>query len=136
MPTGLPASLPRAAHGRLENLLELRDEAAYLGLNGLHKLCTDEIKLRHAPRLHSRGSSSGTTLASVHSLHGSVYSFHPPSERVELDIGTTAATISQSSCKSPCDVLLPARSPPTPQSWEGPRSLPRQTPPPPPAGWI
>ncbi|EDR12873.1 uncharacterized protein LACBIDRAFT_323678 [Laccaria bicolor S238N-H82] len=131
-PTGLPASIPRAAHGRLENLIELRDEAAYLGLDGLHKLCTDEIKLRHAPRLHSRGSSTGTTLASVHSLHGSVYSLHTPSERVEPDM---AATFSQSSCKSPCDVLLPARSPPTPQSWEGPRSLPRQTPPAP-AGWI
>ncbi|KAG6902237.1 hypothetical protein C0995_002869 [Termitomyces sp. Mi166 len=60
-----PETLPRSiqmlsSHQRLEGLLELRDEAAYLGLEGLRKLCVDEIRLRHVPRLHTRGQSTST----------------------------------------------------------------------------
>ncbi|KAI0081756.1 hypothetical protein K474DRAFT_1688477 [Panus rudis PR-1116 ss-1] len=72
-----PASLPRAVQlsssssSRLDALLELRDEALYLDLEELYKLCTDEIRLRHEERrrsnllgLHSRGMSSGSIISS------------------------------------------------------------------------
>ncbi|CDO75568.1 hypothetical protein BN946_scf184858.g8 [Trametes cinnabarina] len=75
-----PASLPHAARlngspARVEALIELRDEAAYLGLDELERLCNDE--LRHARQgtpsslglgLHMRGFSSAST-HSVRSLH-------------------------------------------------------------------
>ncbi|KAF9534272.1 hypothetical protein CPB83DRAFT_843968 [Crepidotus variabilis] len=75
---------------RLENLIEVRDEAAYLHLDGLHKLCTDEIRNRYGPRLaphahHTRGQSS-SSVASIHSLHASVYSLHTLLEKVETDL--------------------------------------------------
>ncbi|KAF8195830.1 hypothetical protein K438DRAFT_1483943, partial [Mycena galopus ATCC 62051] len=41
---------PRAARAGLDSLLELRDEAAYLGLEDLHKLCVEEIRQQHRPR--------------------------------------------------------------------------------------
>lgn len=80
-----------------EALLELRDEAAFLGLEALHKLCMDELRLRTAPSsrpTHTRGQSS-TSMASmsmgrgdsVHSMHASIYSsihgMQPLLERVE-----------------------------------------------------
>lgn len=66
-----PATIPRAvqlassSRVRLEALLELRDEANYLGLDELFKLCNDEICNRHSTAIHARMSSS----ASIHSLH-------------------------------------------------------------------
>jgi len=75
-----PALLPRAVQlsssssARLEALLELRDEARYLDLDELYKLCNDEIRLRTVRPaglgLHVRGfsSASTTSLRSVTTL--------------------------------------------------------------------
>ena len=65
-PTTAPAALPRAAQltssssSRLEALLELRDEAVYLGLDELAKLCTDELSARCRTRTASHSSHSHT----------------------------------------------------------------------------
>lgn len=75
-----PAALPRAVQllssssSRLESLLELRDEARYLDLDELYKLCTDELRARHnlslgRPSMHTRGMSN------VSMSSGSVKSF-------------------------------------------------------------
>ncbi|KZT74370.1 hypothetical protein DAEQUDRAFT_742558 [Daedalea quercina L-15889] len=77
-----PAVLPRAVQltgsstSRLEALLELRDEARYLDLDELYKLCNDELRLRQARPfpgplgLHIRGLSnaSSASLRSVTTL--------------------------------------------------------------------
>ncbi|THH19877.1 hypothetical protein EW146_g1397 [Bondarzewia mesenterica] len=42
---------------RIEALVALRDEARYLGLDDLHKLCIDELRTRQT---HLRGGSSGS----------------------------------------------------------------------------
>ncbi|KAG2056367.1 hypothetical protein BDR06DRAFT_952850 [Suillus hirtellus] len=69
-----PAIIPRAiqlassSRARLVALLELRDEANYLGLDELFKLCNDEICNRCSTAIHARaGSMSSST--SFHSLH-------------------------------------------------------------------
>lgn len=67
------AMLPRAVQlissssSRLEALLELRDEASYLNLAELHKLCTEEIQKRDSVYSHTRVGSSGS-LRSVHTF--------------------------------------------------------------------
>ncbi|EMD40748.1 hypothetical protein CERSUDRAFT_111328 [Gelatoporia subvermispora B] len=88
-----PAALPRAAQltsnssSRLEALLELRDEARYLDLDELYKLCTEEIRQRQAATaspalgLHLRGFSNSSSASSVRSLH---------TLRDDLDTGTKA----------------------------------------------
>lgn len=61
--------------GRLEALLELRDEASYLGLEELHELCVDELRHRQpCPNLnlgglglHMRGFSNASS-KSLHTL--------------------------------------------------------------------
>ncbi|TCD69664.1 hypothetical protein EIP91_006681 [Steccherinum ochraceum] len=57
-----PVQLTSSSSTRLEALLELRDEARYLDLDELYKLCQDEIRLRYSNALglhsHSRGMSS------------------------------------------------------------------------------
>ncbi|KIJ70509.1 hypothetical protein HYDPIDRAFT_105258 [Hydnomerulius pinastri MD-312] len=71
-----PELLPHAvtlgslSRSRLEALLELRDEASYLGLDELHKLCCAEVNQRQSVALstHLRGASSSSS-ASIHSLH-------------------------------------------------------------------
>ncbi|KAG1768148.1 hypothetical protein EDD22DRAFT_772428 [Suillus occidentalis] len=69
-----PATIPRAvqlassSRARLEALLELRDEASYLGLDELFKLCNDEICNRHSTAIHARAGSMSSS-ASIHSLH-------------------------------------------------------------------
>jgi hypothetical protein len=61
-PVGNAPVLPRSAQltssssSRLDALLELRDEAAYLGLDELVKLSSDELSLRHRSRLQARSS--------------------------------------------------------------------------------
>ncbi|KAJ7179084.1 hypothetical protein C8R46DRAFT_1072405 [Mycena filopes] len=123
---------PRAARAGLDTLIELRDEASYLGLDGLYKLCVEEIRQRHRfrPR-NSRAHSAGS--GSLHSLHPSASSLQTMLERVE----------GQSHSRAPSkDVEEPvARSPPTPESWAGGRHVRSQTRhgtlrSPPPAGWI
>ncbi|PPQ98497.1 hypothetical protein CVT24_003988 [Panaeolus cyanescens] len=141
---GQPETLPRALQilasnspaSKLDSLIEVRDEAAFLNLEGLHKLCTDEIRLRYGPRMHTRGNSASA--ASVHSLHASVYSMQTLLEHGEAvddtnSISTLPATVSdpgvpfKGPSKSVKEVASPSggkdsrsRSPPTPQSWEGP----------------
>ncbi|KAH9899887.1 hypothetical protein C8Q73DRAFT_338492 [Cubamyces lactineus] len=74
-----PALLPHAARlngssARLEALIELRDEACYLGLDELESLCNDELRHRQATPsslglgLHMRGFSNASN-HSVRSLH-------------------------------------------------------------------
>ncbi|EPT03773.1 hypothetical protein FOMPIDRAFT_1028617 [Fomitopsis schrenkii] len=77
-----PAILPRAVQltgsssSRLEALLELRDEARYLDLEELYKLCNDELRSRYARPapaplgLHLRGlsSASSASLRSVNTM--------------------------------------------------------------------
>ncbi|RXW24723.1 hypothetical protein EST38_g1160 [Candolleomyces aberdarensis] len=93
-----PEVIPRAVlynspsqASRLESLIELRDEAAYLNLENLHKMCSDEmVRMRHAPppKMHARGNSlsgsSGPT-SMVQSLRASVYTLHTLLERAETD---------------------------------------------------
>ncbi|KAK1236639.1 hypothetical protein PQX77_000191 [Marasmius sp. AFHP31] len=143
--SGLPEILPRAVQlqpsytqTRLEALLELRDEAAYLELDGLYKLCNEEIKLRqHAspPRLHSRNqsrtiqSSTAPGRTSVQSHHAVIQPF--PNE---LSTSDTESRRLKLAPKSPgsftqrqksgthattgsIDSNARVRSPPTPQSW-------------------
>ncbi|KAJ7095443.1 hypothetical protein B0H15DRAFT_921535 [Mycena belliarum] len=128
---GCPEVLPpRAAQAGLDGLLELRDESAYLGLDGLHKLCVDEIRQRHGPRPRStRGHSSGS---SINSLHASVSSLHTMLERVERQHSRTSS-------KDSAVDEIGVRSPPTPDSWAGrhvrtPTRLGSLRSPP--AGWI
>ncbi|KAI6047132.1 hypothetical protein EDC04DRAFT_589126 [Pisolithus marmoratus] len=69
----VPEVLPRAVHlgsasrAHLEALLELRDEASYLGLDELYGLCMHEINQRHSIFDHSRSASS--CAMSIRSLH-------------------------------------------------------------------
>jgi len=69
-----PAVIPRAvqlassSRARLEALLELRDEANYLGLEELFKLCNDELCSRPSMVSHARAGSVSSA-ASIHSLH-------------------------------------------------------------------
>ncbi|CAK5275631.1 unnamed protein product [Mycena citricolor] len=113
-----PEMLPtRASSAGLDSLLELRDEAAYLGLDGLHKLCVDEIG-----HIRSRGLARhrGPKPASMHSLSASISSLHTMLERVERHHSDDAGS----------------RSLPTPDSalsTKLPRHASLRTPP---AGWI
>ncbi|KAG2156121.1 hypothetical protein DEU56DRAFT_969245 [Suillus clintonianus] len=69
-----PAMIPRAvqlassSRARLEALLELRDEANYLGLDELFKLCNEEICSGRSMTVHARAGSMSSA-ASIHSLH-------------------------------------------------------------------
>ena len=162
---GQPDSLPRALQlinspaiqSRLENLIEVRDEAAFLGLEDLQRLCIEDIRMRCGPRLHTHGNSAG---GSVHSLHASVYSLRTLSEHSETglmnpptsptpqsaDIATPTPTRkSKTQVKTITETSPLQSSPPTPQSWEGPileqrsqsrQSKVRENPKSPPAGWI
>jgi hypothetical protein len=162
---GQPDSLPRplqlinssSVQTRLDNLIEVRDEASFLGLEDLQKLCTEEIRMRYGPKLHTRGISAGS---SVHSLNASVYSLRTLSEHSEMDL-TSASTSpppqgtetaiptpvrrSKTPVKPAAGTLQSRSSPPTPQSWEGPlleqrspsrQSNVRESAKSPPAGWI
>jgi hypothetical protein len=79
-----PEALPRAVQAqlgsslRLESLLELRDEASYLGLTELEKLCCHEI---HRFQRSPLSTSAGGTL--TRGQTGSVHSFHTLVERCQ-----------------------------------------------------
>ncbi|KAL4075812.1 hypothetical protein V8B97DRAFT_1926063 [Scleroderma yunnanense] len=95
-----PEALPRAAllgsasRARLEALLELRDEACYLGLEELYKLCCEQINLRHSILSHSRDvSSSGVSIRSLHTLIEQVLpSQEARSSRVSIDTAKSGPT--------------------------------------------
>ncbi|KAJ3856339.1 hypothetical protein EV368DRAFT_32609 [Lentinula lateritia] len=147
-----PELLPRAvqlhppnSQSRLEALLELRDEASYLDLDDLYKLCSDEVRQRQPalqpriPRTHSRGQSSNSTNPGygVDSQHTSLSSMHtlldrsgqsPPHVRArELStISDDRASIKASNefCSDlhSRSQLTSKRSPPTPESWKDGRN--------------
>ncbi|KAK2466256.1 hypothetical protein APHAL10511_001898 [Amanita phalloides] len=79
---------------RLENLLELRDEAAFLKLAELQKLCEDELRSRQGTVLFDRHSHDSDTLGSIHSQHASVYSIHTLIDRVEVQTNSCLSTTS------------------------------------------
>ncbi|EPQ59426.1 hypothetical protein GLOTRDRAFT_91023 [Gloeophyllum trabeum ATCC 11539] len=88
-PTALPRSVQLSgcssrteASARLDALLDLRDEAAYLGLDDLQKLCTEEIRskytLSHAgsPSHAHTLSVAGSDVPPKHQRGGSTTSLH------------------------------------------------------------
>jgi hypothetical protein len=151
----VPEVLPRSvqlqslSHSRLKQLLELCDEAAYLNLEGLHKLCTDEIRLRYhgIAHLHHTREQSSASISSIQSLHASAHGLHTLLECAENDIRLSQQDSSLIGLKGSKDgspsERVPPRSLATPQSSNGPtlrgrrkskhRSSPLQSPP---AGWI
>jgi hypothetical protein len=142
-PDILPRSLQfptqdTSSESQLENLIEVRDEAAFLNLAGLHKLCVDEIRLRYGPRFHARDNSASSRL-SIQSLQASVHSLHTVLERVETDLRNNILPSRNSETTHPSP-QEGGRSLPTPQSWEGPliqrTQQGRQSVKSPPAGWI
>ncbi len=107
-------------------LLDLRDEATFLGLTGFQVLCAEEIR-----RL-------ATVAPSVHSMRASVHSNlleRTGREMQRPGPGTGAARDTE---KSLSDGGVVYRSPPTPQSWtksrtrESTSTSSRRSP----AGWI
>ncbi|KAF9075733.1 hypothetical protein BDP27DRAFT_1212116 [Rhodocollybia butyracea] len=145
--TESPETLPRAAQlnpgnsqSRLESLLELRDEASYLDLDDLYKLCQDEIRQRQPvlqPRLprshptHSRGQSSNSNLSSSGTeSHTSVSSMNTLLDRSSMrgrvrESSTTfvdrESTKASNQCSDP-QLTCGLRSPPTPESWKDGRN--------------
>ena len=111
-----PAILPRAVQltgsstSRLEALLELRDEARYLDLEELYKLCNDELRSRYARPapaplgLHLRGlsSASSASLRSVNTLRDIAEDAAGNSEESSRDSGF-ASLRGKTSSKSKTD---------------------------------
>ncbi|ESK96058.1 hypothetical protein Moror_7403 [Moniliophthora roreri MCA 2997] len=139
--SGLLDTLPRAiqlqpsyTQSRLEALLELRDEAAYLNLDGLYKLCVDEIRQRQpslTPRLHSRNqsrtlqSSTYPGRISVQSQQASVHSFPLENTEVKSVLRSKRQDVSNADSTSSTEghaTTMRTRSPPTPLSWRDARS--------------
>ncbi|KAI0750699.1 hypothetical protein C8Q80DRAFT_1099343 [Daedaleopsis nitida] len=90
-PTSTPDSSAILPHGarlngcasRVEALIELHDEAAYLGLEELQRLCADELRHRQPSPpglgglgLHMRGLSNGSS-KSLHTLREAVEPIEP-----------------------------------------------------------
>ncbi len=115
-----PAVLPRAVQltssssSRLDILLELRDEARYLDLDELYKLCTDELRTRHYLGMnrashHSRGiSSASMSSSSVRSL-GTLRENDEGEE--EKRLSEDSCTGSSTSATDPTTVPTDRRSP-------------------------
>ncbi|KAF5390673.1 hypothetical protein D9757_002745 [Collybiopsis confluens] len=138
----IPETLPRAArllpnnsHSRLEALLEVRDEAAYLELDDLYKLCTVELQRQpvlqpRLPRTHSRGqsSTSASSKSGYESQHTSVSSMHTLLDRSAHQHvrAKEFSTINEDDNHSPessddssaTSIGKNMRSPPTPESWK------------------
>ncbi|KAK0482103.1 hypothetical protein EDD18DRAFT_1112735 [Armillaria luteobubalina] len=115
--------LPRLDIGAL---LDLRDEATFLGLTGLQALCAEEIR-----RL-------ATVAPSVHSMCASVHSNLLERTGREMQRPGTGTGTAHDTEKSLSDGGVGFRSPPTPQSWtksrtrESTSTSSRRSP----AGWI
>ena len=134
---------------RLEALLELRDEAAFLKLVELHGLCEDELRSRQGTVLFNKHYSDDSgTLGSMRSQQASVYSLHTVPERVESDTQSNSRLSKTSIAKeqhlrakskdSKCDSeIQSARQLSSPESRAGSRAGTTNSPPrPQPAGWI
>ncbi|KIY74064.1 hypothetical protein CYLTODRAFT_484819 [Cylindrobasidium torrendii FP15055 ss-10] len=134
---------PRVSN--IEQLLELRDEAAFLDYGALHDLCVEAIDQNSAVR---RAPLVRSLHASVHSLHALLESTGPAGSRSTPDLTQMAKP--SSSRTSNTSAFKP---PPTPESWNSnghPRSSagshehihgsikvqPSRPHAPPPAGWI
>ena len=79
LPSVLRVFTPRACtRARLEAIIELRDEAAYLGLNDLVDLCTSELTI--ASTIIASSSSPSTPEMERQSLH-STHTLIEPDER-------------------------------------------------------
>ncbi|KAI0347271.1 hypothetical protein BDW22DRAFT_1404881 [Trametopsis cervina] len=115
-----PASLPRgvqllsSSSSRLEALLELRDEARYLDLDELYKLCTDELRARQSlgmgrPSMHARGLSSsfgmGPLRENLKEFEGEDYFDQKQAKRLSRDSGLGSST--SNSMVSPRSSELP-----------------------------
>ncbi|PFH52776.1 hypothetical protein AMATHDRAFT_138995 [Amanita thiersii Skay4041] len=129
--------IPNCTQDRIEALIELRDEAAFLGLTELHGLCEDELNSGQASRALSKSYSNGSnTLGSQHSSPASIYSLHTLIERAETnDRSGSPSSLSDSRCQGRGS----AKPTPTPESWKADHSRkPSRCNPsgPPPAGWI
>ncbi len=96
---------------RLDTLIEVRDEAAYLNLEGLQRLCADEIRHRYGPRqhLHQRGNSS-SSLPSIHSMQASVYGLQTLPEKVETDRNSITAFIPPMDMPTAAQIAPPSAS--------------------------
>lgn len=129
-----PETLPRAAallgsasRARLEALLELRDEASYLGLDELYKLCTHEINQRHSIFGHSSNASSSAM--SIRSLH-TVIEQNPSVQGSRLSQMSNGTSKSGALSSVPHHLALRERSASrTPSESGGGSKLP-------PPGWI
>ncbi|KAL1743743.1 hypothetical protein HDZ31DRAFT_40196 [Schizophyllum fasciatum] len=166
-PGGPPETLPRGVlsqaspRAELDALLDLRDEALFLDLEPLHKLCVDEIRHMHRPqptRTHQRGGSnaSATCIGSHQSLHASVHSLPALAEKNGLEragLGFTAVRdergLDAGVRSPPLQGESGGRYPTSPRSSTGHRSRSSAGPPPrssskpptirtppPPTGWI
>ncbi|KAF7301720.1 hypothetical protein MIND_00737600 [Mycena indigotica] len=133
-PTEGPEVLPpRAAQVGLDALLELRDEAAYLGLDNLQRLCAEEINLRR--RIRPRTPRTHSSERSIPSMHGSVSSLHTLLEKSEPETPQHVRSLSKDSGVDE----MGQHATPTPDLIAGRRvrSQPRYNSlRPPPAGWI
>lgn len=153
-----PATLPRSillipsSFARLEALLELRDEANYLGLEELHKLCVDEIQKRDSAFSYTRVGSTGS-VASLHSVHtfreqpegrprrgsNATHRSAPlPEERqsVVSEAAVPAPAIEPPRAMSSATRHSHSRSQSRGRTLAGPRDPPNRALPSPPPGWI
>ena len=98
------ASSPSILQSRLDTLIEVRDEAAYLSLETLHKLCVEEIKNRYNPKQmmmvqmlqQGQGHIRGLSSSSLHSLHASIYNLHTLQEKNEAEMEGSPSAMSVS----------------------------------------
>ncbi|KAF9055379.1 hypothetical protein BDZ89DRAFT_1055978 [Hymenopellis radicata] len=101
----------------LEALLDLRDEAAFLGLSALHELCAEEVR-------QQTGVNEGRA-PSVRSMHASVHSLHALIERVGRESHADYRDDpdrDRSSHPKGSSSESGGFKPPTPQSWKNGRS--------------
>lgn len=118
--TGLE-TLPRSVQllpltqSRYELLLELRDEAHFLDLDGLYKLCEDELRRRPVPRPQHAGKHSIAS-SSIHSMQASM---HSGWERAESTDPRRSHTSQHATYAKHADEARNLGSPPTPRSFTG-----------------
>jgi len=104
----LPRSLRLAGSpntaSTLDALIDVREEAAFLGLDSLYRLCSDEIRQRYSPKpMHARGNSSSNV-----NVHNSTHSLHTLVERAETPLNTLSSSSTGSTGSAPAK-LKPQR---------------------------